>query len=57
MGRGIPRSILFHDLLAIEIKILFLTVTIALNSNFIPNYIMDQHGILDSCTNLLQVGF
>ena len=32
MGLRCPRSILVHDLLAIEIKILFLRLTTALNS-------------------------
>ena len=34
MGTGIPRSILVYDLLTIEIEILFLNLTIALDLNF-----------------------
>ena len=34
MRTRIPRSILVHDLLAVEIKIIFLKLTVALNVNF-----------------------
>ena len=43
-----PYSILVHDLLAIEIKILFLKLKIALNLNFKVTKIMDRNGTWNS---------
>ena len=47
MQTRIPHSILVHDLLAIEINILFLKLTIALNVNINAIEIMDQNGIVE----------
>ena len=48
MGTRIPRSILVNILFAIEIKILFLKLITALNSNSNARHIMDQTGTRNS---------
>ena len=54
MGTKIPHSILVHDSIAIEIKILFLKLAMTLNLNFI-SWIRVEGRILDPHTNPLQV--
>ena len=44
MGMRIPHSIPVYDLLANEIKVLFLTLTVELNLNLNDTKIMDQNG-------------
>ena len=59
MGSRILRSILVHVLLAIEIKILFLKLIIALNLNFSSNesWTKMEDGSFDSHTNPLPAFF